>query len=229
MTDARAILAARNNADWYAMMFELHGLRYHRAENAFLAIDPPPPYHSWITTLDPAADQAHLEMISRNLVRPGFGVKDSFQRLELSACGLVELFSATWIWAGTVASASTTGWQRITSREALVSWEAAWQSSGSPSGRRQFPAAILSRPDVAIWGRRGMEGFDAGAIANRSQDCVGLSNCFGRDALPAAAALCAGFGRELAVVGYERADGLAAALDAGFEAAGPLRVWCKPT
>ena len=167
MTDARVILAARNNADWYAMMFELHGLRYHRAENAFLAIDPPPPYHSWMTTLDPAADQAHLEMISRNRFRPGFGVKDSFHRLELSARGLVELFSATWIWAGTVAPANTTGWQRITSRQALALWEAAsgrsrrtWAGRPAPrlasTVRHRTDARQPRRPDwCATWPAHG--------------------------------------------------------------------------
>lgn len=39
-------MAARNNADWYGTMFDVHGLRYQRSEAAFWAIDPPPPYHS---------------------------------------------------------------------------------------------------------------------------------------------------------------------------------------
>ena len=228
MTDPRAIMAARNNADWYAMMFDVHGLRYHRSEIAFLALDTPPPYHSWMTMLDPAADRALLELISQNLDRPGFGLKDAFHCLELRPHGLIEHFSATWIWADTVQPASATGWTRITSADDLLLWEAAWKDGGSPSDQRQFPAAILGRPDVFIWGRATADGFDAGAVANLSSDCVGLSNCFGRGAFRAAAMLCAELAQDLPVVGYERGDDLSAALDAGFEAAGLLRIWCKP-
>jgi hypothetical protein len=56
---------------------------------------------------------------------------------------------------------------------------------------------------------------------------VGLSNCFGRGAFPAAATLCAELAQGLPVVGYERGDDLHAALDVGFEATGPLRIWEK--
>lgn len=228
MTDSRAIMAARNNADWYTMMFDVHGLRYQRSDIAFLAIDTPPAYHSWMTTLDPTANRALHELISQNLGRPGFGLKDSFDCLGLGAHGLTELFSAAWIWAHTVKAASTTGWSRVTSATDLLRWEAAWRDGGSPSTRRQFPAAMLSRPDVVVWGRTAADGFDAGAMANLSSDCVGLSNCFGRGAFPAAAALCAGLAPELPVVGYELGDDLSAALATGFEATGLLRIWGKP-
>lgn len=228
MTDPRAIMAARNNADWYAMMFDVHGLRYRRSEIAFLALDTPPPYHSWMTTLDPTAQRPLLELISQHLERPGFGLKDAFHCLELRAHGLTEHFCATWIWADTLQPASTTGWTRITSANDLLRWEAAWKDGGSPSDQRQFPAAILGRPEVHIWGRNSADGFDAGAVANLSSDCVGLSNCFGRGAFPAAATLCAELAQGLPVVGYERGDDLSVALDAGFEATGLLRIWGKP-
>ena len=50
MTDPRAIMAAQTNADWYAMMFDVHGLRYQRTSGAFCANDTPPSYHSWATS-----------------------------------------------------------------------------------------------------------------------------------------------------------------------------------
>jgi hypothetical protein len=228
MTDPRAIMAALNNADWYAMMFDVHGLRYHRSEIAFLALDTPPPHHSWMTTLDPTAQRALLELISQHLDRPGFGLKDALHCLELRAHGLTEHFSATWIWADTLQPASTTGWTRITSANDLLRWEAAWKDGGSPSDQRQLQAVILGRPEVHIWERTMADGFDAGAVANLSSDCVGLSNCFGRGAFPAAATLCAELPQGLPVVGYERGDDLSVALDAGFAATGLLRIWGNP-
>jgi hypothetical protein len=229
MTDPRALVAARNNADWYAMMFDIHGLRYRRSAHAFLALDPPPPYHGWMVTLDPEAAPAHLDVISGHRCRPGFGLKDSFGCLELSDAGLVELFRADWIWAAQVPRVDTTGWVRIASPEALQRWEAAWKAGGSPMDGVQFPAALLGRSDVAVFGRSAGAGFDAGVVANLSADSVGLSNAFGDDAFPAAATLCAGFGAGRPVVGYERGDALAAALRAGFQATGPLRVWIAPS
>lgn len=181
-----------------------------------------------MTTLDPTADRALLELISQHRDRPGFCLKDAFHCLDLGAHGLTEVFSATWIWAGAAGAADTTSWSRITSVNELLLWEAAWKDGGSPSDQRQFPAALLSRPDVVVWGHAASDGFDAGAIANLSADCVGLSNCFGRGAFTAAASLCAKLARDLPVVGCERGDDLSAALDAGFEATGLLRIWDQP-
>lgn len=227
MTDPRAILAARNNADWYAMMFELHGLRFDRSDSAFLALDCPPPYHSWMTTLDPEAQAAQRELITDNKHRPEFGVKDAFDRLDFADDRFTELFAATWFYGDSIRTADTGDWQRIGTEGDLLRWEQAWKAGGSPSDVRQFPAAILARDDVAIWGRGSGDSFDAGVIGNASRECVGLSNCFGRDAWPAAATLCAGFANGRPVVGYECADDLQALLALGFEAVGALRVWVR--
>lgn len=225
MTDPRAILAVHNNADWYALMFELHGVPYDRSDIAFLALDCPPPYHSWMTTLDPEAQAAQRELIADTVHRPGFGVKDAFDCLDIADDRLTERFAATWFYGDTIRAANTDGWQRIRTERDLLRWEQAWKAGGSPCDERQFPAAILDRDDVAIWGRGSGDGFDAGVIANASEDCAGLSNCFGRDVYPAAATLCAGFADGRPVVGYERADDLQPVFALGFEAVGTLRVW----
>jgi len=226
--NSRAILAARNNADWYCMMFDIHGLRYNRSEIAFLATDPPPRYHSWMTTVDSAAQGDLLQLIEQNAYRPSFVVKDSFHCLDLSSVDFVELFSAEWIFAETIQVVDTTGWIQISSINELLLWEKAWKLS-SPSDQRQFPNAILNRSDVVIWGRSESNGFNAGVVANVSKDCVGLSNCFGHEAFPAAATLCEKLSHgELPIVGYERGDDLSAALGIGFSSSGKLRVWGRP-
>jgi hypothetical protein len=228
MIDPRAVIAARNNADWYTMMFDIHGLEYHRSESAFCAIDSPPPYHSRMTILAPVPGAELLKLIATEAARPGFGIKDSFHRLDLGAFDLTEFFAATWIWATDLPGSDTSGWYHITSAEDLLRWEAAWKEGGSPFDGRQFPDAILGRSDVAIWGRESEDGFDAGAVANLSTDCVGMSNVFGSDAIPAAATLCAEFGSGLPVVGYERGDALVAAVSVGFETVGQLRICGRP-
>lgn len=226
MTDQRAIMAAQNNADWYSMMFNIHGLQYCRTEIAFLGIDAPPRYHSWMTTLDPDAQADQLLSIRQNAYRPKFGVKDAFDHLALFDENFVELFSASWVFADTIQAVDTAGWTRIASGDELLLWESAWNEAGSPTEQRHFPNAILDRNDVVIWGRRELGRYDAGVIANVSKDCVGLSNCFGPDAYAVAATLCAELTNgALPIVGYERGDDLAAVLDIGFSATGKLRVW----
>jgi hypothetical protein len=226
MADPRVIMAARNSVDWYAMMWDLRGLRYVRDAFGFRTIDPPPPYHGWVTL-------ASLDAPIPNIVAPfagldGFGVKDAFAAHDLSGFGLAKLFEASWIWHAPDAQADTQDWEQITTPDALDAWEDAW-SVTSPTAYRQFPVATLARTDVRIWGRRAGDGYDAGAIGNLSANCVGLSNCFGSNMHSAATALCAEFGSRLPLVGYDCGDALAEAQANGWEVTGPLTVWHSPT
>lgn len=222
MSDPRVRMAARNNVDWYAMMWDVRGLRYHRDAFGFRAIDPPPPYHGWVTL-------ASLDAPIPNIVAPlagmaGFGVKDAYAAHDLSGFGLTKLFEAQWIWHDPDATGDTTGWSQVTTQAELAVWEDAWRVT-SPTGQRQFPNAMLARNDMRIWGRKADDGYDAGFIANLSSDCVGLSNCFGTQMRAAATTLAAAFGAGLPLVGYEREEDLEAARSAGWDAIGPLAVW----
>ena len=193
-----------------------------------MAIDPPQPYHSWITSIAPTAQTQQLQLMKQSLHHSRFGVKDAFDCLNFLDESLSELFSASWIYANDLQAVDTSYWIQIKSKSDLLLWEAAWKDVGSPSNQRQFPDAILGRSDVVIWGRKKSKRFDAGAVvANISSECVGLSNCFGWNAYPAAATLCTELAQELPVVGYERGDDLVIALSTGLEAIGTLRVWTK--
>ncbi len=220
--DPRAVMAAHNNADWYAMMADLHGLRYRRDDLCFEMLDQPPPFHSWMTTLDPTNPDAVMARVAAHPTQKGFGIKDGFDALPLDDPRMKPGFSASWIWAATAQPADTSGWEEITTPAALDAWEAAWHAPNPPKWQ-QFPPAILDRADVTIWGRKAGDGYDAGGIANRSSDCIGLSNVFGEGAFAPVAALAGEIGGPL--VGYERGDDLVAAQEAGFEITGPLHVW----
>jgi len=222
MLDPRVLKAVRNSVDWYAMMWDIRGLRYARDAFGFRAIDPPPPFHGWVTLASPDAPIPNIVAPFAGL--EGFGVKDAFAMHDLSGFGLAKLFEASWLWHSPEVQADTTGWEKIATPMALEAWENAWRDT-SPSGQRQFLDTILERSDVAIWGRKADDDYDAGVIGNLSRDCVGLSNSFGANARPAATALCAAFGQGKPVVGYERGDDLAEALATGWQETGPLAVW----
>ena len=221
--DPRAVMGAANNADWYAMMWDLRGLRYIRDAWGFRAIDPPMPYHGWVT----AVHGAPVEQIARDhAATPDFAIKDASGVIDLSGAGLVHAFSATWLWHPSVAGRVPDGWERITRPDDLALWCDAWAVT-SPVAGRQFPDEILARADVAIFGRRAADGFGAGFIANRSVDCVGLSNSFGAGSRAAATQVCSSFSAGLPLVGYEQGDDLAEACDCGWSAVGDLRVWVR--
>jgi hypothetical protein len=237
--DARARLAAANNADVYAAVFAAHGLRFHRDAGLFRAIDPPPPYYSSLTTLDPDETARQLAALDalRAEGRADLGIKDGFCRLDpdLAARGLRVLFEASWLWASAGAfpqEPGAAGWERVTTSEALAAWEAAWAAAGSPTETRVFPAGVLANPALAFFGRRGGLGYDAGCIGNRSEGCTGLSNVFAPVPDLATFAAAAGQVASLApgepVVGYHRGAPLEAMRRVGFREVGRLRVWVTP-
>ena len=234
----RARAAAANNADLYEAVFAAQGRRFCRDAALFRAIDPPPPCYSSVTTLDPGATAEQLAAIDALQAegRADVGVKDGFCRLDrdLAARGLAVLFEASWLWAPAAfeAAAGPAGWERVTTPLGLTAWEAAWAAAGSPTETRVFPAALLANPAIAIFGRRGGSGYDAGCIGNRSAGCIGLSNIFApaadRDVFAAAAVLVASLAPGVPLVGYHRGAPLAAMLRIGFREVGRLRVWIAP-
>jgi hypothetical protein len=68
---------------------------------------------------------------------------------------------------------------------------------------------------------------DAGAIANRTGSVVGVSNVSGDDAWTGLAEAVWREFPSLTLVGYEHGDDLDAALAAGFEEIGALRIWLR--
>jgi hypothetical protein len=224
MTDQRALMAARNNADWYAMMWDVHILRYTRDADRFRTIDPPMPFHGCVVAAKP--DAPIRDMIAPLIGQRGFGVKDASGTHDLADVGLARMFEATWLWHAPYSVDDVADWEHIATPEALLRWEDAWCGT-QPLDQRQFPDQTLKRGDVRIWGHQIDGGYDAGVIASVSADCVGVSNCFGTDARSAATALCAAFGQGKPLVGYEQGDDLTEALANGWQQIGPLAVWYR--
>ncbi len=158
----------------------------------------------------------------------GCSVKDSFASVDLSPEGFRLLFDAEWIYreptehpAGVAA-----GWSLVRTPDQLRTWAAAH------GGGEVFRPALVKDPAVAIVVAYDDEGVAAGAIGNRSDSVVGVSNLFTLTAdedqawAGAITAISARF-PGMPLVGYEGDAGLPAAHRAGFVSVGPLRVWLK--
>mgnify|MGYP001041980332 FL=1 len=228
--DPRAIIAAHNSADLYAAMFASQGLAYERLPFAFIALDTPPPYYSDLTVQSPAHPAQVMDQIKAATLRFNgrVGIKDSFSQLDLAAFGYEILFTASWIWRDATGSALPPGWVQIGDEAGLDRWEAAWKAAGSPTPHRMFTPALLARTDVSFLTLMRNGAIQAGCIANRSSDCVGLSNVFSAspdvEAFAQAADAAGATAPGLPLVGYESGEALTQAISAGFQTIGDLRI-----
>jgi hypothetical protein len=233
MTVSRHVLveaAARNNAEWCALVSRSHGVVGTFGREAWTAPTRTPPLYPDAVTLAPGADATAL-LSSIDTERPGASVKDSFADVNLTSAGFRVLFDADWICrpADAPAARAELAWETVTDARTLRAWEVAW--NGGSDCVDLFHSELLKDPNtVFLVGKSGSGRVAAGAVATRSEGVVGISNVFAlaaeadaawQMALQAVTTLFPG----LAVVGYERGDDLATAVRHGFERTGPLRVW----
>jgi hypothetical protein len=245
--DGRVVAAARNNAEWCDVVCRTHGMA--TAFHADAWVTPtrsPPAYPDAVTLHGSAVADDILALIDRSA---GCSVKDSFASLDLSGSGFDVLFEAEWIHRPAAAPVPTDRlrWRVVKTVDELQAWASAH------GGGAVFRPALLDDPTVVVLSATDVDGgpatdvdggvasagwadsdrlhrLAAGAIGNRSQTVVGLSNLFTISAAPdeawagAVAALSAVF-PGLPLVGYERGEDLAAAHRAGFTSVGGLRVW----
>jgi len=245
MEPSRTQLAVLNNVRWYQAMFKAHGLTNEADEMVWLSHEYPPPFHSNLVVLSPQASRTNigtyvlkLETIPRP---PGWSLKDSFARLDLSSCGFAQLFEAHWMWCDplgpeTRTTSANLDWAPIATGPELTEWENAWWGDARNESvsrvNRQFPDRLLaSREHIFLAGRLAGK-IVAGGIANCSPAVVGISNVFSAAAFAQetwnaiASRVCAAF-PDTPLVGYERGASLQLAREAGFKPIGPLRVWYR--
>lgn len=220
--------AARNNADWCQAMCRSHGLASEFATNTWTAPARTPVYYPDAVTLASGADGAAL-LARIDTASPGSSIKDSFADLDLTPAGFQVLFEAQWIHrpAGAPATATDLAWEVAAEPDALRAWSIAWD--GGEGHADLFRPELLEDPDIFVLA--GLSPDDrvvAGAVANRSEAVVGVSNVFApadAEAWPGVLDTVHRLFPRLPVVGYEDGDDLAAAVRHGFEPIGPLRVW----
>ncbi|MEU7022329.1 hypothetical protein ABZ990_16930 [Streptomyces sp. NPDC046203] len=168
---------------------------------------------------------------------PGASVKDSHARLDLAPEGFRLLFEAQWIHrpaglpAGSpsgAASDRSAAYRAVRTPDELAAWALAW-SGGDVDEAALFRAELLADPATTIVAGHAPDGrILGGAVLTASDRVTGVSNLFTADGVPASAAwsgVLAVADPALPLVGYESGDDLDAALAAGCEAIGPLRIW----
>lgn len=238
MPDGLLAKAVRNNAAWCDAVCAAHGRPGEFSPHLWLQKRGAPRFYPDAVTLTEQGQRAQEELIAELArLRPGgLAVKDSYHSLELGKFGFKTLFDADWIaMPPPIASgAPALVWQQAACGEDLHRWELAWSGDDMiAEADRIFPVNLLSAPDI-----RFLLAFEGGTpagggILNRSAGAVGISNVFARS-MPAEAvweglvAAAAARFPGLPLVGYENGEDLAAAVSAGFETIGRLRIWVRP-
>ncbi len=210
-------------------MCRAHGLLEAFGAEVWAAPERTPMYYPDAVTLVPNADPTALVALI-DVKAPGASVKDSFADLDLSGFGFEVLFEAQWIRRepGAAAVGTELTWRLANFPDLLRAWAVAWGGGEGDAGVFG-PELLADRSVFVISGVSGDDRVVAGAVVNRSDAVVGVSNVFGDvDAawplvLEAVDRLFPG----LPVVGYEHGDDLDAAVRYGFKPIGPLRVWVR--
>ncbi|MCE7004151.1 hypothetical protein LWC34_15100 [Kibdelosporangium philippinense] len=157
---------------------------------------------------------------------PGCSVKDSFATQDLIGDGFAELFTAQWIHRppDVAAPALDVRVEEVSTAVELAAWRTGWDDVDV------LRPALLDDPSVRVLAFYRGDDLAGGVVLNHSAGVVGVSNLFSVDdsdlwaaAITAASARFPG----VSLVGYEHGDDLEAAIEVGFAALGPLRVWYR--
>jgi hypothetical protein len=227
------VAAAHNNAEWCDIVCRTHGILGAFHPHIWASRRRTPPYYPDAVTLDVDATSEHVLGIVDSAT-PGCSVKDSFARLNLLPAGFRILFEGDWISRAPERPVRATGsgfrWRRVRDAATLRAWEVAWSGGGAATDL--FLPALLDHAAVVVLGGYVRGRLVAGAILNRSEAAVGVSNMFAThgdlgDAWPGCLAAVARAFPGLPIVGYESGDALAAAHENGFTSIGRLSVWIK--
>jgi hypothetical protein len=224
--DARLRTAVDASVGWYEDLCALHGVGSVLVDGLWSALDTPPPLHSDAVVVEPVVT-ADL-VLARLDGRVRCGVKDSFATMDLSGQDMKLLFSATWIHREAEPDRRPdmpAGWVAVTGADELSEW------TGHHDTRDVLLPPLLRRAHFRVLARYVDDRIVAGAVARLGSGAVDVSNVYAVpghrvDWAQLADVVAAFFpGRQL--VGYERGDALAAALDGGFAPLGELRVWVR--
>jgi hypothetical protein len=131
-------------------------------------------------TLSP--DVTPEPLLARVDTSVGCSIKDSFSALSLGSLGFSVVQEAEWIvrWPNETGSRRDADvelvWRDVADDMELARWEGAWREHAVVG---TFPASLLNGGLVFLAGYDG-HSLVAGAIANQTNDVVGVSNVFAR-------------------------------------------------
>jgi len=231
MQSHRAQLAARNNATWCDSVCRAFGAPGSFEPDCWINRNRAPRYYPNLVALSADRDRVvqAVDSLLADELAGDWGVKDSFDQLDLMSRGFRCLFDARWLWREPVAASRAAGsaWHRAQTPEEL----AAWSRAHDPEGQTSFRRALLNDDRIAFLSLEDEGQIVAGLAANLAAGVVGISNIFAKPAaepqLSAALDRVAQLYPGSAQVCWEPLTELSRAQALGFEVLAPLKVWVR--
>jgi hypothetical protein len=197
-----------------------HGTAGRFLAHTWVNAEPVPRFYPNVVTLttgdaDVAEQRQAVRILQKSHLPGRWAVKDSFHSLDIARLGFEVLLEAKWI-------------RKQAPKPATMISGLAWERVRA--GSADFPAALFSDSNFAMFAAKRADTVVAGGTFYRSDGVVGLTNVIAEaDDEPAVwrdlASLAAATFPGLSLVGYESGDELDAAKKAGFEIGDPLRIW----
>jgi hypothetical protein len=242
--DRRVELAVLANAGWCDLVCVGSGRPTAMSDAAWICQGRSPEGYPDAITLRAGLgpDELRRFVLARIDTAPGASIKDSFVDQSLAEVGFEVLFDATWIYRPAVVGHPNGPTRGPSTEPHRRADPVRWRTVDRPAELRSWVDAhgvaavgrpgVLGHPDVTVIGGYVGERLTGGAIAHRTGSVVGLSNVFTIDGqagatFRAVTELVGHSFPDRPIVGYESGADLAAAIDAGFEPIGPLRVWLR--
>lgn len=234
--DELVIKAAQNNAAWCELVCKTHGKPGEFLENVWINRHEVPTFYPNAVTTKPLSHETVSDIIEalKEIPLESYAVKDSFNKLPADNMGYQMLFEADWITfspSELIHVSPLDSWTIIKDEQELKNWEYAWNNN-QPIDNRIFLPSILSEKGVFFLAKYKDGQIVAGGITNIAHDVIGLSNVFSNDSQNNSVwNETSSFIKEhianLPIVGYERDEALARAIEAGYKTIGRLKVLLK--
>lgn len=232
--DPRLRAAIDSNTCWYDALCALHGVRCAIRGGMWVALDPPPPLHSTVKTIEPWVDSTAAMAAFESA--GGGSISDAFGSLDLP--GMAAFIEASWLFHpgfqrgaapggaahGGAANVAPAGWVTVTEPGALAAWTAEHDTT------EVLLPALLDRSSFVVLAKHDSAAVPvAGAVLHLTGGVLSLSNVWaatGHELDWSELVALAGDrfpGRP--VTGYEWGEDLDSAKAAGFVEVGVHKVW----
>lgn len=223
--DPRLRAAVDASVRWYDDVFALHGVSAGVADGLWVALGPPPAWHSAVKTLEPDVD---VGAVLRAMETHEHGsVADSFGTLDLAPQGFDLLIDATWVHRQPAPAPGglPPGWSLVTDPGLLEVWNEHNETTAV------LLPPLLDHPHFTFLARHEADLLTAGAVLHVAGPAVVISNGWSIPArvldLGEVVACVDALHPGLPAIDYAWDEDLAALRDLGFTPVGPQRVWIR--
>jgi len=220
------IRAIENNVALCQCIADIHKVPTILNSEVWMATRSMPPYYPNLITISPNADVDDCIDNLRQRLQPGWGVKDSFACLDLSANGFVIAVKGHWFVAPTedILVENKFSQYRILTvqcRDEFNRWISAWDSV---MDGKIFLPEILKIRNLKFVLVENEGDIIGGVLLNKSNSDVGMSNWFGK-LLSVVEMISRNFGAKQQLVGYANESEIDQLGSIGFKINQEMRVW----